>query len=230
MPKSASPKQPAQKVEAAAQHTAGSSGLSTESQRFPAPEEQQQLQATLAASPQVQAATQFQTKVSQHIAATTPPAPVQRKAAPANGLPAPLKSGVEQLSGISLDHVRVHYNSPRPAQLQAHAYAQGSDIHLAPGQEKHLPHEAWHVVQQAQGRVKPTLQMKSGVPVNDDRGLEREADRMGARALQVRAQAHAPGALRQPEEADVVQRIAVQISLKEKKEEPVPEKQEKGNI
>ncbi len=101
------------------------------------------------------------------------------------GLPDSLKAGVESLSGQSLDHVRVHRNSPMPAQLNAHAYAQGSDIHLAPGQEKHLPHEAWHVVQQAQGRVRPTMQLKDGgVPINDDRGLEHEADVMGARAAQ----------------------------------------------
>ena len=99
------------------------------------------------------------------------------------GLPDQLKSGIESLSGLSLDHVRVHYNSPQPAQLKALAYAQGSDIHLAPGQERHLPHEAWHVVQQAQGRVRPTMQKKEGVPVNDDRGLEVEADVMGTRAL-----------------------------------------------
>ncbi|MEM7041075.1 MAG: DUF4157 domain-containing protein [Bacteroidota bacterium] len=37
---------------------------------------------------------------------------------------------------------------------QAHAYDQGTDIHIGPGQEKHLPHEAWHVVQQKQGRVR----------------------------------------------------------------------------
>ncbi|MFZ6757886.1 DUF4157 domain-containing protein [Undibacterium sp. Ji50W] len=106
---------------------------------------------------------------------------------PANkhGLPAQLQAGMESLSGMSLDHVQVHYNSDKPAQLQAHAYAQGSDIHLAPGQEKHLPHEAWHVVQQAQGRVRPTLQMKQGVAVNDDVGLEQEADVMGARALAI---------------------------------------------
>lgn len=101
------------------------------------------------------------------------------------GLPDKLKSGIESLSGLSLDHVRVHYNSSQPAQLHAHAYAQGNDIHIAPGQEKHLPHEAWHVVQQAQGRVKPNLQMKSGVPVNDDSELEAEADVMGAKALQM---------------------------------------------
>jgi hypothetical protein len=99
------------------------------------------------------------------------------------GLPNQLKAGIESLSGMSMDHVKVHYNSSQPAQLNAHAYAQGSNIHLAPGQEKHLPHEAWHVVQQAQGRVKPTMQMKTGVPVNDDAGLEREADVMGVRAM-----------------------------------------------
>ncbi|PRC91835.1 DUF4157 domain-containing protein [Solimicrobium silvestre] len=99
------------------------------------------------------------------------------------GLPDNLKSGIEALSGMSMDHVKVHYNSPQPAQLNAHAYAQGSEIHVAPQQEKHLPHEAWHVVQQAQGRVKPTMQMKLDVAVNDDVGLEAEADVMGAKAL-----------------------------------------------
>jgi hypothetical protein len=99
------------------------------------------------------------------------------------GLPDKLKAGIEALSGLSLDHLRVHYNSAQPAQLNALAYAQGSDIHLAPGQERHLPHEAWHVVQQAQGRVRPTMQLKDGVPVNDDAGLEREADVMGRRAI-----------------------------------------------
>ncbi len=107
-------------------------------------------------------------------------APVQ---ANKTGLPDNLKSGIESLSGLSMDHVQVHRNSSKPAQLNAHAFAQGSDIHLAPGQEQHLPHEAWHVVQQAQGRVKPTMQMQGGVPVNDDVGLEREADVMGSKAL-----------------------------------------------
>jgi len=100
------------------------------------------------------------------------------------GLPNNLKSGIENLSGYSMDDVTVHYNSDKPAQLQAHAYAQGTDIHIASGQEKHLPHEAWHVVQQKQGRVKPTLQMKGKVNINDDKGLEKEADIMGAKALQ----------------------------------------------
>jgi hypothetical protein len=99
------------------------------------------------------------------------------------GLPDKLKNGIENLSGYAMDDVKVHYNSARPTQLQAHAYAQGADIHIAPGQEQHLAHEAWHVVQQKQGRVKPTLQLKGAVYVNDDSGLEKEADMMGAKAL-----------------------------------------------
>ena len=107
------------------------------------------------------------------------------------GLPDKLKSGIENLSGHSMDDVKVHFNSDKPAQLQAHAYAQGTDIHMAPGQDKHLPHEAWHVVQQKQGRVKPTMQLHGKVNVNDDAGLEKEADVMGAKALQMRRVDHA---------------------------------------
>ena len=109
--------------------------------------------------------------------------PIQQKANK-TGLPDNLKSGIENLSGYSMDDVKVHYNSSKPAQLQAHAYAQGTNIHLAPGQEKHLAHEAWHVVQQKQGRVTPTRQLKGkGVNINDDAGLEKEADVMGQRAM-----------------------------------------------
>lgn len=108
--------------------------------------------------------------------------PAQKKQANETGLPDNLKAGIENLSGMAMDHVKVHYNSGKPAQLNAHAYAQGSEIHIAPGQEKHLPHEAWHVVQQSQGRVQPTMQM-AGVEVNDDKGLEHEADVMGEKAL-----------------------------------------------
>lgn len=108
------------------------------------------------------------------------------------GLPDNLKSGIEALSGLSMDDVRVHYNSSKPTQLQALAYTQGTDIHVAPGQERHLPHEAWHVVQQKEGRVKPTMQMKDGLQVNDDSGLEQEADVMGTKVLQMNEASGAP--------------------------------------
>ena len=101
------------------------------------------------------------------------------------GMPDQLKSGIEQLSGVAMDDVKVHYNSNMPAQLNAHAYAQGNNIHLASGQEKHLGHEAWHVVQQKQGRVRPTMEM-NGAQINDDKSLEREADLMGSKALQMK--------------------------------------------
>lgn len=99
----------------------------------------------------------------------------------ASGLPQPLKTGIENLSGTSLDDVRVHYNSPKPADLEALAYTQGSEIHVGPGHEQHLPHEAWHVVQQKQGRVKATRQVK-GRGLNDSVALEHEAEAMGRKS------------------------------------------------
>lgn len=97
------------------------------------------------------------------------------------GMPDNLKAGLEDLSGFSMDDVRVHYGSSKPAAVQAHAYTQGTDIHIAPGQERHLPHEAWHVAQQMAGRVQPTTEI-GGMPVNDNAALEHEADVMGAKA------------------------------------------------
>jgi Domain of unknown function (DUF4157) len=109
--------------------------------------------------------------------------PLQKQAAPNNtGLPDNLKSGMENLSGMSLDHVKVHYNSSKPAAVQAHAFAQGSNIHLSSGQEKHLPHELGHVVQQMQGRVTANTNV-NGMAVNDNPSLETEATVMGEKAL-----------------------------------------------
>jgi hypothetical protein len=99
--------------------------------------------------------------------------------AAAGSLPAGLKANLESMSGYGLDGVRVTYGSPEPERLGALAYARGTEIHLGPGQEKHLPHEAWHVVQQMQGRV-ATTSTSLHAPVNDDAALESEADRMGA--------------------------------------------------
>lgn len=91
------------------------------------------------------------------------------------GIPDTLKAKVEAQSGISLDTVKVHYDSPKPAAVQALAYTSGDQVYLGPGQEKHLGHELGHVVQQMQGRVRPTG-LVNGLPLNDDPALEREAD------------------------------------------------------
>ncbi len=153
---------------------------------------QQKLQETANNSQQVSSLRSFQNAANnnldtkkttqlQSIANTTDQSPIQQKKNN-TGLPNNLKSGIEKISGYSMDDVKVHYNSNKPTQLKAHAYAQGTDIHIAPGQEKHLPHEAWHVVQQKQNRVKPTMQLKEKVNVNDDYVLEREADIMGRKS------------------------------------------------
>ena len=47
-----------------------------------------------------------------------------------------------------------------------------------------MPHEAWHVVQQKQGRVYPTIQ-SNGMNINQDNALEYEADIMGEKALSI---------------------------------------------
>jgi hypothetical protein len=115
---------------------------------------------------------------------------VERDAAGAATLPGPLRAGIESLSGVDMGAVRVTYDSPRPAEAGALAFARGSEIHLGPGQAEHLPHEAWHVVQQAQGRV-PASDHVAGMPSNHDRTLEGEASRMGARAARAAPAAEA---------------------------------------
>ncbi|WP_052262077.1 DUF4157 domain-containing protein [Pseudoalteromonas luteoviolacea] len=122
---------------------------------------------------------------------------VQRKGASASGkrmaaphsrsLPPRLRRGMEKLTGVNLANVRVHYNSPKPALVQAHAYAQGKDIYLSPGQEKHLPHELGHIAQQALGMVKPTTEV-NGVAVNDDPKLEQQATDWGEMAVRLGGQ------------------------------------------
>jgi Domain of unknown function (DUF4157) len=105
---------------------------------------------------------------------------------PANGLPEPLKTNIEAMSGLSMDDVRVHRNSAEPGGIGALAFTQGAEIHLGSGQERHLPHEAWHVVQQKQGRVPITTHF-AGAAGNADSHLEREAETMGDRAEWSRA-------------------------------------------
>ncbi len=74
--------------------------------------------------------------------------------------------------------VKVHYNSSMPGFVDAEAYTRGDDIFLAPGQERHLPHELGHVVQQRRGSV-PTTERLAGMDANTDPALEHEADVLG---------------------------------------------------
>lgn len=147
------------------------------------------------------------------------------------GLPTPLQSTIERMSGLPMQDVRVFYNSPKPAAFQALAYTQGTHIHVAPGQDQHLPHEAWHVVQQKQGRVRPTAPLAKRAPnttsaangplLNDAPHLEREADVMGARAMQ-QARSYAPttaaapaacGHTRAPQNAPIQRKVGFECEL-----------------
>ncbi|NRA69302.1 MAG: DUF4157 domain-containing protein [Pseudobacteriovorax sp.] len=109
---------------------------------------------------------------------------IQRK--PNNtGLSDQVKNGIEDLSGMNMPDVKVHYNSPKPAAVRAHAYTQGSDIHVASGHGNDAADETWHAVQKKRGRGQPTTSV-GRMTVNDNAGLEREADVMEARAASFR--------------------------------------------
>jgi Domain of unknown function (DUF4157) len=123
----------------------------------------------------------FQLKTSESPAAP----PTQLKQAQ-GGMPADLVSGFAASTGHDLSNVNVVRNSSKPAEVGALAFAQGNDIHLGAGQDQHLAHEAAHIVQQREGRVQPTTQV-GGKPVNDSPALEGEADRMGAKAAQMKS-------------------------------------------
>ena len=103
------------------------------------------------------------------------------------GIPDRLKEGAEAVSGFSFDDVRIHYSSNKPKELFAHAYTQGSHVYIAPGQESSLSHELGHVIQQKQGRVRPTFYLGRAA-INDDQRLEREADRLGSFAMRQTAE------------------------------------------
>ena len=133
---------------------------------------------------------------------------IQRKAAPVGagappgsfdeasslvGAGQPLHPGVQtqmqqSFGGEDFGGVRVHEGSGQASAIGAQAFAQGNDVHFAPGQydpgsqggRELIGHELTHVVQQREGRV-ATPQAK-GAPINADTSLESEADTMGAAA------------------------------------------------
>ena len=109
------------------------------------------------------------------------------------GLPLAVQAKMEGAMGADFSNVNIHKESQSATEVGALAYAQGNDVHFAPGQynpdssagQELIGHELAHVVQQREGRVQPTTQAK-GLPVNDDKGLEAEADAMGVKAAQMK--------------------------------------------
>lgn len=115
----------------------------------------------------------------------------QRQTENRTGIPDDVIQNMEDSFGADFSSVRVHPESSKAPEVGALAYTQGTDIHFAPGQfrpdtsygQQLLGHELAHVVQQAEGRVQPTTEI-GGIAVNDDAGLEHEADVLGAKAAQ----------------------------------------------
>ncbi len=153
---------------------------------------------------------------------------LQKKVDNSKPLPEDLKEGVEQLSGQDMSDVKVNYNSNKPQQLDAHAYANGNEIEIAPGQEKHLPHEAWHVVQQKQNKVKPTDKTKSGELINDEQLLEDESDRMGNKALEYKSPINEN--IKKSKNVSPIFQLAKDEKKKKKSEEEKKDDEEKENV
>ncbi len=115
--------------------------------------------------------------------------PIQAKSENAVSPSGDVKADMGQSMGADFSNVNFHTNSSKASEIGAQAYTQGSDVHFAPGKfnpssssgKELIGHELTHVVQQREGRVQATTQAK-GIPVNDDSGLEKEADVAGAKA------------------------------------------------
>jgi Domain of unknown function (DUF4157) len=110
---------------------------------------------------------------------------------PASGDPLPIRTQQQMQRAFNHDFsdVRV-FESPRAANLDALAFAQGNQLHFQPGQydpwspqgQALLGHELAHVVQQRSGQVRASTMTPQGEGINDDVELEREAQEAGQRA------------------------------------------------
>jgi hypothetical protein len=106
-----------------------------------------------------------------------------------SSLPQDVKGKMEHSFSTDFSNVKIHSGSSKANEIGADAYTQGNEIHFAPGKfdphgntgQQLLAHELTHVVQQRNGKVKPTTQ-NNGLAINDDHSLEKEADELGAKA------------------------------------------------
>lgn len=78
----------------------------------------------------------------------------------------------QTLSRVDPSDMHIHRNNSEPDRLKAYVFMRGTDIILA--------HEAWHVVQQKQGRVQANSSFRGQV-INSSPSLESEAYRMAQR-------------------------------------------------
>jgi len=107
-----------------------------------------------------------------------------------NSLPTKLQSNMESSLGHDFSNVGIHTNSQEAVQMNARAFTQSEQVHFAPGEfnpssiegQNLIGHEFTHIAQQRAGVVKPTKILQKGVAINDNKGLESEADNFGRKA------------------------------------------------
>ena len=100
------------------------------------------------------------------------------------GMPDYMLDNLEALSGYDMSDVRVHRNSPLPAQIGAYSYAQGTNIYLGPNRECDLGHEAWHTVQKGRPTDRRTGKPADGINIIEVQSNEKEATKNGRRITQ----------------------------------------------
>lgn len=119
----------------------------------------------------------------------------QLKTSSPSGMPDETLNKMSNSFGTDFSDVNIHQGSQSAVDAGALAYTQGNDIHFAPGQYdpssqsglELLGHELTHVVQQREGRVQANNEV-NGMPLNDDKRLEQEADEMGVKAAQMKVE------------------------------------------
>jgi hypothetical protein len=107
-------------------------------------------------------------------------------------LPEEVQDKMEKSFGQDFGNVKIHKDSSSALELNAKAYAQGEDIHFAPGAfdplsksgQELIGHELTHVVQQRQKRVGKGEVHGKGIEMNQDASLEKEADDLGKLAAE----------------------------------------------
>lgn len=101
-------------------------------------------------------------------------------------MPEEVQAKMENSFGQDFSDVNIHDNSAKAEDMGAKAFAQGKDVHFAPGEfqpntkqgQELIGHELTHVVQQKEGKVQGG-DVNGKDMVNQDPSLEKEADDAG---------------------------------------------------
>ncbi|MEM7102180.1 MAG: DUF4157 domain-containing protein [Bacteroidota bacterium] len=120
---------------------------------------------------------------------TTASKPTAQKKGNKTGMPDGVKSKMETAFQSDFSNVKMIPNSNKAFDIGAQAFAQGNEVHFAPGKfnpnthegQELIGHELAHINQQQEGRVQANSQLK-GQPFNDQSNLEKEAEQSGKKA------------------------------------------------